>query len=110
MTPSEIVQRQLDAYDVGDIDAFLKTYTDDIEIYDHPATLVLRGHDAMRDAYSRLFASAPELKTHISKRIEHGDFVVDHETVTGVPGGGTKSVVAIYQVRDGRIARVWFIK
>ncbi|MBC8145110.1 MAG: nuclear transport factor 2 family protein, partial [bacterium] len=99
MTPAQIVQRQLDAYDTGDIDAFLATYTDDIAVYDHPSTLLMRGHDAMRETYSKLFASAPDLKTHISQRIEHGNFVVDYETVTGVPGGGTRSVIAMYQVR-----------
>lgn len=110
VTPAEIVQRQLDAYDIGDIDAFLATYTDDVEVYDHPSTLLMRGHVAMRETYSKLFASAPELKTHISQRIAHGAFVIDYETVTGIPGGGSRSVVAIYEIRDGLIARVWFVK
>src|SRR5688500_15189655 len=109
MTPSEIVQRQLDAYDTGDIEAFLATYTDDVEIYDHPSTLRMTGHDAMHSVESSLFASAPNIKPHISQRIEHGNFVVDHETVTGTPSGETKSVIAIYEVRDGLIAKVWFI-
>jgi hypothetical protein len=110
MSPAQIVQRQLDAYDTGDIDAFVATYTDDIEIYNHPAELVMRGHDALRETYSKIFAAAPNLRTHISARITHGDFVVDHETVTGRPDGGTATVVVIYQIRDGLIAKVWFIR
>lgn len=109
VSPDQIVQRQLDAYDAGDIDAFVATYAEDIEIYDHPASLRMSGRDALREAYGRLFASAPNLKTHIGTRIVHGDFVVDHETVTGAPGGATRSVIAIYEVRDGLIAKVWFI-
>lgn len=110
MTPDQIVQRQLDAYDAGDIDAFVATYTEDVEIYDHPATLRMQGRDALRETYGRLFTEAPDLKTHIATRIVRGDFVVDDETVTGVPGGGTRGAIAIYQVRDGLIAKVWFIR
>ena len=107
--PDIIVQRQLDAYDIGDIDAFVATYTEDVEIYDHPATLRMRGRDELRERYAKLFASAPDLKTHITKRIVIGDHVIDDETVTGAPGGGTRRAVAIYQVRDALIAKVWFI-
>jgi hypothetical protein len=109
MSPERIVQLQLDAYDAGDIEAFVATYTEDVEIYDHPSTLRMKGREALRESYGRMFAGAPDLKTHIAKRIVRGDFVIDDETVTGIPGGGTKSVIAIYQVRDGLIAKVWFI-
>jgi hypothetical protein len=109
MTPEQIVQLQLDAYDAHDIDAFVATYTEDVEIYDHPSTLRMQGHDALRTSYAALFERAPDLKTHITSRITYNDFVIDDETVTGVPGGGTKRAIAIYQVRDGLIAKVWFI-
>ena len=109
-TPAEVVQAQLDAYDNGDIDAFLATYAPEISIYDHPAKLLMSGHDQMRESYSRLFASAPELKTHISQRITIGSYVIDHETVTGTPDGVPRSVVAMYEVRNGSIVNVWFVK
>lgn len=109
-TPADVVQAQLDAYDNGDIEAFLATYAPDIAIFDHPSTLKLAGHEQMREVYSRLFASAPELKTHISQRISIGAFVIDHETVTGTADGVPRSVVAMYEVRDGLIANVWFVR
>jgi hypothetical protein len=110
MTPSEIVQKQLDAYDTGDIDAFLATYAPEIAVYDFPSTLIMEGHAQMREVYTRVFAAAPDLKTHISPRIAIGDFVIDNETVTGTADGIPKRVVAIYEVKEELITKVWFVK
>jgi hypothetical protein len=109
-TPADIVQTQLDAYDTGDIDAFLATYGPDIKVYDHPDTLIMSGHEQMREVYTRLFAAAPGLKTHISQRITIGNHVIDNETVTGTADGVPRRVVAMYEVRDGVIVNVWFVR
>ena len=106
---NEVVQRQIEAYNAHDIDAFAATYHDDVEIYDHPNTLRSTGLGALRETYGRLFEKAPDLCATITNRMALGDYVVDFETVTGLPGGKTLEAVPIYQVQDGKVRRVWFL-
>lgn len=108
-TPEEVVQAQLDAYNAHDIEAFLATYAPDVKIWDHPSTLRMEGHDTLRQRYGALFAGAPDLVATTTTRIAQGRYVIDHETVTGVPGA-PMSVAAIYEVRDGLIQNVWFAR
>jgi hypothetical protein len=105
-----VVQAQLNAYNARDIDAFLATYSDDVELYDFPATLRLKGKPAMRTRYVQRFGD-PTLHATISKRIVMDNTVIDQEHVRSQfpDGAGTRNAVAIYEVRDGKIAKVTFI-
>lgn len=105
-----VVQAQLDAYNARDIDAFLATYSDDIEVHDFPATLRLKGMPAMRARYTQRF-SDQTLHATVSKRIAMENTVIDHEHVRRMlpDGPGMVNTVAIYEVRDGKIAKVTFI-
>jgi imidazolonepropionase-like amidohydrolase len=109
-TPSDLVQQPVNAYNARDLDAFLATYSDDIEIYDHPDNLLWSGKDAITPVYRSRFESSPGLHAEIVRRTALGNFVVDHERVTGLPDGRTVEAVAIYEVQDGAIRRVWFIR
>ena len=68
-----------------------------------------RGREWIRANYAQVFEQSPQLHAEVLARIVHGDFVVDHERVTGQPRG-TFSAVAIYETRDGLIHRVWFVE
>lgn len=106
----QVVQRQLEAYNAHDIDAFLATYADDVKMYQHPDTLVTSGLEQARETYTRLFTSQPNIHAAIASRIVQGDYVIDHEVVTGFPGGREFRAVAIYQVKNGKIQNVWFLQ
>jgi hypothetical protein len=106
--PEKIVQEQLEAYNRHDVDAFLKTYSSEIKLYEFPDKELSSGLDAMRKTYGKLFEQQPDRKARIAKRIVHGDFVIDHEEVSG--GGRKFTAVAVYRVKDGKINAVWFLK
>lgn len=108
-TPADIVQRQLNAYNARDLDAFIATYHADASLYDFPDTPRMAGHAAMRERYGRLFSRVPTLHAQVPRRIVSGNYVIDEEVVTGLPNGATVRATAIYEVRDGLISRVWFI-
>jgi hypothetical protein len=109
MTTAEaIVQRQLEAYNNRDLEAFLACYTDDAKLWRAPATLTESGREALRERYRRRFDGAPALHAKILERIVFDRFVVDHERVTGVPEGVLETVVT-YEVVNGRIANAWFL-
>lgn len=106
---TEIVQRQLDAYNARDLEAFMRCWADDCRYYAFPDELVAEGHAAIRERHRLRFAE-PGLHGRLHQRITAGNLVIDHETVTrSFPEGpGTVEVVAIYEVADGLIARAWF--
>ena len=106
--PEKVVQEQLEAYNRHDVDAFLKTYSAEIKLYEFPDKEISSGLDAMRKTYGRLFEREPDRKAKIAKRIVQGDYVIDHEEVSG--GGREFKAVAIYRVKNEKITAVWFVR
>ena len=102
-----IIQRNLDAYNAKNLDAFMKDYADDVKIYNYPNTLRTDGKEAMRKGYQSWFERAKGLKAVIKKRIVIGNKVIDEEEVTA--NGQTFHAVAIYEVENGLITKVTFI-
>jgi hypothetical protein len=107
MTPIEIVQLQLDAYNARDLDAFAKTYAESIRIFRMPATEpAIVGMKQLREVYKARFSS-PGLHADIVNRIVIGNKVIDHERVVGIEKNPVEAV-AVYEVTNGLIQVVWF--
>ena len=104
------MQRQLDAYNARDVDALMATYADDAQQFEYPATLLTSGAAQLRERITVRFGE-PNLHARLIRRIVMGQVVIDHEEVTRTfpEGTGTLELVAIYEVRDGRIATARFI-
>ena len=65
------------------------------------------GHAAMRPAYAALFANSVNLHAEVPTHIREGDFVVDEERVTGLPGKPEPlHAVVVYRLREGLIVHV----
>jgi hypothetical protein len=107
-SPEMLVQRQLNAYNARNIDAFLDTYSDDIEIYNFPDKLVSKGKDAMRKSYGEMFGNLKRLHCKIVDRIVLNNTVIDHEYVN--KDDNVVQAIAIYEVKDGKIVKVTFKK
>ncbi|GGU72841.1 hypothetical protein GCM10010211_43360 [Streptomyces albospinus] len=110
MSPEEIVDGQLAAYNAGDLEKFLTYYVDDVPVYAFPSGDVLtdRSGPAFRERYRALFAASPDLHAELVSRVVHGRIVIDQENVTGFMGGEVRTAVALYEVGEERIERVWF--
>lgn len=109
MNAVAVVQGQLDAYNARDIERFMRFWADTCQYYAFPDQLLADGAAAIRERHLTRFQE-PDLHGRLIKRIDMGDLVVDQEIVTrNFPDGlGEVDVVAIYEVRDGKIARAWF--
>ncbi|MCD8511896.1 MAG: nuclear transport factor 2 family protein [Bacillus sp. (in: Bacteria)] len=104
-----LAQQQLDAYNNGDIEAFLINYHQDVSVKDFPSNeVVYSGLDNMRERYSKLFMENPNQHARLLTRIVQGNVVVDHEHVTGRANGKEVYAMAIYEVINDKIATVWF--
>lgn len=103
-----IVQRQLNAYNARDLDAFMNTYADEIKLYNFPNTLIAEGKEAMRKNYEGFFKNTTNLYCEIENRIVQGNTIIDKEKVRA--GTATLRAVAVYEVSDGKIKKVTFIQ
>ena len=104
----ELAQRQLNAYNLRNIDAFLEPYSDSVRVYSFPDELIYIGKEKMRTTYSTLFNRTPDLHCQLLNRVVIGNTVVDHEHVSGFSDGGELFAIAIYKIRNGKIAEVYF--
>lgn len=109
-TPTDLAQRQLNAYNAHDIDAFLEPYADDVELYDLPDKLLSKGKEAMRKQYATMFERTTNLHCELVNRIVVNNTVIDHERVTFGPGREPVQAVAIYKIENGKIKKVYFTR
>jgi hypothetical protein len=109
-TPVDLAQRQLDAYNAGDVEAFVLCYSEDVVAARHPSgEVICSGREALRRNYGDLFTRRPRLHAELLARIPCGTFVVDHERVTDEPGAPPRFAVAIYRCGPETIEAVWFL-
>jgi len=102
----EIVDGQLAAYNDGDAGAFAEHFAEDAVI----AALsgdetTAEGRAAIREQYADLFAAYPDLECTFEDRLTVGPFDAVRERVTGMDE--PMEALAIYEVRDGAIRRLW---
>ena len=105
-------QRQLDAYNAHDVEAFVACYSEDVELFDLKSSeRTGPGHGQLRADYKSLFARSPNIHARVTTRTIVGNMVFDHEIVTGL-GHNTPVLyaMAIYEVsEEGLIQRAWFV-
>lgn len=109
-SPEALAQRQLNAYNARNIEAFLEPYSDSVELYNFPNDMWAKGKARMREVYAGMFERTPDLHCELKSRIVLGNTVIDEERVTGFPDGRIIEAVAVYKIEEGKIARVYFIR
>ena len=110
-TPEQVVQRQVNAYNARNIEEFLATYSEDVEIYNYPSNKIsMKGRAKMRKVYGPMFKRAKHLHCKIVNRIRLGNKVVDRESVIFDPKQKPGRVIAVYTVEKGLISRVTFVR
>lgn len=107
-TPEMLAQQQLNAYNAHDLEAFLAPYADDVEVYNFPDKLQMKGKEEMRKSY-QFVTQVPKLYCRLVNRIVEGNTVIDQEEVWGF---GEKPFygIAIYKIEKGKISKVYFIQ
>ena len=107
-TPTDLAQRQLNAYNFRNINAFLEPYAEDVEVYNYPDKLLFKGKETMRKSYSQMFKNTPNLHCELIGRVAQGNIVIDKERVQF--GGKIIEAIAIYHIENNKIKKVYFIK
>ena len=106
-----IAQQQLDAYNRQNIDEFLAVYSDDVTVMTFPGDEVMyRGKEKMRERYSQLFKNNPNQHAELISRMAKGNIVIDYEYATGRANGQSIYAIAMYEIEEDKIQKVWFVK
>ena len=105
-----VVQAQLDAYNAQNIEMFADLFAEDAEIFmnigdEEPGMI---GREEIHSRYGKMFIENPQNKSTLMGRMVQGNFVFDHEYITG--RSSSVKIVAIYEVQDGLIQRAWFVR
>ena len=107
-TPLSVVNSRMDAYDNHDIGAFLKNYSKHIQVFTYPnVSLGNKGKEHLRSIFEPLFREG-KVSVNVHQQITQGNYLINHETVT-YNGKGQK-YVSIYEIQDGLITSVQFVR
>ncbi|HYK75104.1 MAG TPA: nuclear transport factor 2 family protein [Pseudoneobacillus sp.] len=110
-TPEQLAQLQLDAYNSKNLEEFIEQYDDNIIVMDFPSNNVtLEGKPAFTERYKKLFIENPQLNAALKNRTIMGNHVIDHEFLTGRADGSIGEAIAIYEMNETHIVKVWFIR
>jgi hypothetical protein len=110
LRPVDVAQAQLDAYNVQDLDTHCGCFDDDVVVSDLNGDVILRGIEAYRAKYRKVFTDFPKNRAELVGRIILGETVIDHERVFRDGVTEAFQVIAIYTIAGGKIARVDFRK
>jgi len=108
VSPRHIAQEQLDAYNERNLEKFAAAFSEDVELYVFPEIPIGKGQDFLKERYGPFFDSTPDLHCELRNRIVQGNRVIDQEYITA--NGKHFGAIAIYEVDNGKIAKVTFIQ
>jgi hypothetical protein len=108
-SPEVVIQRQLDAYNAKNVDAWLGTYAPDAKQFELGGPLLADGHAQIRARALGRFKE-PHLHAQLIRRKTFGNVVIDHEDVTRTfpEGPGRVELVCVYVVEKGLIQSASF--
>ncbi len=106
-SPLEVVNLRMQAYNEHNLEAFLATYSDGVEIFTYPAKSLGRGKKHIKKLFEDLFREGT-VHVDIHHQIAKDSYVINHETV--VSGDKKTEYVSIYEVRKGLIQSVRFVR
>lgn len=112
LSPEQIVQKNLAAYNKRDINGFIASFSNDIALYNYgdPKPSIV-GIDAIKAFYKRVFDASPNLHSTILKRIVFDNKVIDHERITGRVGSEKPvEIVLIYEIINFKIVKLLAIR
>ncbi|TFG74006.1 MAG: steroid delta-isomerase [Flavobacteriales bacterium] len=112
MTPEQVVQKQLDAYNQRNIDQFMSTMDPEVVFYNFAnGERTMEGAAACKAYYADLFENSPKLHSNILNRTVFGNKVIDHESIIGRNGSAeVVELVLIYQVDLAKITKVTVLR
>lgn len=106
-SPLATARALVDAFNRHDPEAMAALVSSDFELYyvddKGAAALALRGPEQLAEEMRGYFSQRPDVRSTMTGTIDGPTFVAFREQIVG-----GRSSLAVYEVREGRIQRVWY--
>ena len=108
-----VVQQHERSFSRRDLGGMMAGVSPDIEWYSidgESVALELRGREALRDAMADYFMATPSFRSEIEDAVVSGAYVsvLERASWQGESGPRSRTAIAVFEVRDGLIRRVWY--
>lgn len=107
LSPTATVQRQIELFNAHDLEGFLALFSEDVQVSAIPGNPPPVGKAQLRDLYAARFKANPDLHASATAQMVADDFVIQKEKISGRAGKPSLEAVVIYQVKAGKIVRMW---
>ena len=106
-SPLEVVNLRMQAYNEHNLDAFLSTYSEAVEIFTYPGRSLGKGKKHIKNLFESAFQEG-SVHVDIHHQITKDSYVINHETV--MSKDEETEYVSIYEVQEGLITSVRFVR
>ena len=104
-----LVQRQMNAYNAHDAQAYAACFTVDAQFVRHPGITALSGRDEIYKAFAKFFREHKDAKLRVFYRSDLGPTtVIEHQVTEGADKNALPGLV-IYKIQNGLIAAAWIV-
>ena len=111
LSPEGTVGRYIELFNAHDLEGFLALFADDLEVAEVPAgASASYGKARLRELYAARFKANPDLHASAEAQMVSGDFVIQKEKIKGRSGKPPLEAITIYQVKAGKIVRMWGLR
>ena len=110
LSPAGTVERQIELFNAHDLEGFLALFAEEVEVAEIPGTAAPTGKARLRELYAARFQANPDLHASAEAQMVSGEFVIQKEKIKGRAGKEPLVAVTIYQVKAGKIVRMWGLR
>ncbi|NHJ49481.1 MAG: nuclear transport factor 2 family protein [Asgard group archaeon] len=106
----QIMEEHLKTYNEQDLDGFMNTMAEDIEVHMLLTKQIVKGQEDVRKLYEGVWKQYPGVIVEFTNLFITGNFVAVEETIVKAPQNkemvGMKFIV-VNEIADGKIKRFW---
>ncbi|MBP1773962.1 MAG: amidohydrolase [Holophagaceae bacterium] len=107
LSPAGTVARQIELFNAHDLEGFLGLFAEEVEVSVIPGSAAPAGKAKLRELYGARFQANPDLHASATAQMVSGEFVIQKEKISGRAGKPNLEALVIYQVKAGKIVRMW---
>jgi hypothetical protein len=108
-TSEMLVQRQWNAYNTKNVQAFLTCFDEDVKVYNYPASILYNGIKELERNYTPQLENSSKTHCELKSRIMSGDTVVDKVAIKE-PGKIDNEQIIVYKVSNHKIKGIYLLK
>jgi hypothetical protein len=97
----------MDLFEAKDLDAFAQHVHPSFSWSDKEGKLVIGDKDTFIAEVKKYWEANPNLSSKINGTLVAGNFVTQHETVTGLASGVTEEYLWVYEFSGNKIIKQW---